>query len=161
MLCPIWDFRPCNTPCAEDYWHRYDGGVAATQGPICGVEGCTAAPGPSPSPPGPPAPLPHFKPVNRTNCTYLEGRGFDARVPDHPAGIGHVHSREDCCRACFEDMYCVVGAWREDPDNTTTPALHHHNTTVGAWSAGNCYLHYSMASERARSGVVGCVTGRA
>jgi len=31
---------PCNTECAQNYWHRYDGDDTATQGPICGVEGC-------------------------------------------------------------------------------------------------------------------------
>lgn len=131
----------CNSKCATTHWMNI-GGKGATIGPFCGVPGCDT-PGPAPSPPSPAPERPRFKPQNFTNCTQVPGARYNARVPDEPSGVKDVESAEDCCRKCFEDVYCVASAWH------------------GPKGSHVCFLHYSTAGSTAgQNGVLGLLTGR-
>ena len=130
----------CNQECADKKWSAMAGGQPVA-GPICGVPGCDQPPSPSPSPsPSPPGPPP-FTPTNSTNCTYLANTGFHNRVPDHPKGV-HAESEAECCRACYEDEYCVASAYHASDQSKV------------------CYLHQSPTHEGHNAGVTGCVTNR-
>ena len=88
-----------------------------------------------------PGPQPHFPPSNSSQCSWVEGAGYDHRV----SGAGAVTTaadREGCCRNCYENTACVAAAFHEV-------------------EAGTCYLHYSLEGQRrGQTGVVGCVTNR-
>eukprot|EP00040_Diaphanoeca_grandis_P005387 m.32643 g.32643 ORF g.32643 m.32643 type:complete len:624 (-) comp16674_c0_seq1:218-2089(-) len=129
---------PCDPVCASLKWRKMSGGDN-DGGPICGVPGCL-----SPSPPTPnPDPVPkRFPVVNQTNCTVVEGWHGVHRTPNKPYGIAHVATKEECCRDCYLDAYCVASAYHEHGNNT-------------------CYLHYSLeGAKTGQSGVVGLLTNR-
>jgi hypothetical protein len=95
-------------------------------------------------PPPPPPPHRHFPLENSTDCTWVLGASYVHRVTVGTPVLQHVGSKQDCCRACYENSECVVSAW--------------HDTAVPVHS---CFLHFSSAGGgTAQTGVVGCVTSR-
>lgn len=136
---------PCNSKCAAQHWKALGG---SGSGPICGVPGCAAAPSPSPPPPPPPSPPKPpahngsghgpFRPIEATNCTWIQNTG------SHDGAIAHVASaqqKEECCAACFANTECVLA--------TLVP------------EGKGCFLHATAQSTRRANGVLACVTGRA
>lgn len=116
---------PCNMPCAGKKWSKMAGGLAVL-GPVCAVPGCDAHP---------------FTPTNSTDCKFMANTGFSNRVPDHPLGV-NAASQADCCRACYEDAYCVASAFHK------------------ADKSNKCYLHQAPPHQTSNTGVTGCVTTR-
>eukprot|EP01050_Picozoa_sp_SAG11_P024991 SAG11_NODE_5495_length_1544_cov_1.276125_1_plen_237_part_00 len=128
---------PCNMPCARRYWTSLSGS-ANNGGPVCGVLGCKAGPPPPPLPP--PGPQPHFKRLNSSHCSWVDGAQYNHRVRN--GAITSAADREGYYRNCYQNTTCVAAAFHED-------------------ETGTCYLHYSLGGQhRGQTGVVGCVTNR-
>ena len=152
------EYAVCSDPHSQDKYPQYPNCTISPknwENPfcLCKLPGdsatefhkCTDCLNLSPAPPSPPAP-PHryFVPHKSNNCSWVPGAAYSHPVMAGKPVLQGVGSKQDCCRACYENVECVVAAW--------------HETKVTVHS---CFLHYSSGNAgTGQKGVVGCVTSR-